>query len=293
MAVKLDYRLNLKEGSVWLTVTPTNQAKASIPYIQEAGDFFAWPGYYTRRQGLNSYLIKYTLSGEGLLEYEGKAYSILPGQAFFIDCVRPQYYRPAPGADHWHILWVHFYGNSCRQYYRLFQQQNGNSPLVTLPAKHEPGGLLRQILKLFESGESSFSNDVFSSSLVTSLMTQCILGAGAPLELESLPDYVKSARSYLMDRYRERVTLDRLAEEVAVNKYYLQKQFKRYTGFSPNEFLLTTRISRAKEMLRTGDLPVGQIAGLVGMGNTSHFIATFRKLEGITPSVYRSNWYRR
>lgn len=293
MAVKLDYRLNLAPDSAWLTVTATGQAKASIPYIQEVGDFFAWPGYYTRRQGLNSYLIKYTLSGEGRLEYEGKAYSILPGQAFFIDCTRPQYYAPAPGADHWHILWVHFYGNSCRQYYRLFQQQNGNSPLVNLPVKFETGSLLRQMLKLFENGESSFSNDVFSSSLVTSLMTQCILGAAAPLEVESMPDYVVQARSYLMNRFRERVTLDTLAEEFAVNKYYLQKQFKRYTGLSPNEFLLSTRISRAKEMLRTGDLPVGEIAGLVGMGNTSHFIASFRKREGITPSVYRGNWYRR
>ncbi len=293
MAVKLDYRLNLSPDSVWLTVTPTGQAKAGIPYIQEAGDFYSYPGYYTRREGLNSYLIKYTLSGEGRLEYEGKTFSVLPGQAFFIDCVKPQYYAPAPEAKHWHVLWVHFYGSACRQYYKLFEVQNARSPVVTLPARFEAAQTLRQILKLFEGGESSLASDVLSSSLVTSLMAQCVLGAGEPAQAGGMPDYVLRARSYLLDNYRARVTLDRLAQAVSVNKFHLQKQFRRYTGFSPNEFLLTTRISRAKEMLRTGDMPVSQVAEMVGMENASHFIATFRKREGITPSAYRRNWYRR
>ena len=56
---------------------------------------------------------------------------------------------------------------------------------------------------------------------------------------------------------------------------------------------LTIEINRAKELLRTGGDTVSQIAGQVGMDNVSHFIVTFKKREGVTPSVYRSNWYRR
>ena len=293
MAVKLDYRLDLAPESIWLTATPTGQAKASIPYLQEAGDFYALPAYYTRREGLASYLIKYTVSGEGRLEYAGRSYHVLPGQAFWIDCNRLQDYRPAPRASHWHVLWAHFHGPSCQRYYRLFETQNAGSNVVTLPPKFETSALLRQILKLFAGGESSFSNDVYTASLLTSLMTQCILGASAPLDLEGMPGYVLKAREFLMSHYREDISLDRLAQTFSVNKFYLQKQFKRFTGYSPNEFLLSVRISRAKELLRTGGDTVSQIAGQVGMDNVSHFIATFRKMEGVTPSVYRDSWYRR
>ncbi len=293
MPVKLDYQLDLSADSVWLTVTPTGLTKANIPYIQEAGDFYAFPAYYTRREGLNSFLIKYTLSGEGILEYDGRCYAVLPGQALWIDCMRPQYYRPNPSAGHWHILWIHFHGPSCRQYYKLFEQQNNHSSVVTMPPTFEAAPLLRQILKLYERGDSSFSNDVFASSLITSLMTQCILGASAPHELEGMPEYIMKARAYLLDHYREQHTLDSLAERFSINKYYFQKQFKRYTGYTPNDFLLTSRINRAKELLRTGGDTVSQIAGQVGMDNVSHFIVTFKKREGVTPSVYRSNWYRR
>lgn len=290
--VHLDYRLDLSKDSVWLTMTPTALAKATIPYIQEAGDFYAYPDYYTRRDGLSSYLIKYTLSGQGFLEYDGRNYNVLPGQAFWIDCTKPQFYRPDPAAGHWHLLWVHFYGPSTRQYYRLFETQNNHSCVVTLPPKFETGTLLRQILRLYEGGDSSFSNDIFTSSLITSLMTQCILGASAPLEWEGMPEYVIKARSHLLDTFQERHTLEGLAEMFSVNKFYFQKQFKRFTGYTPNDFLLTTRINRAKELLRTRDDTVTQIASQVGMDNVSHFIVTFKKREGVTPSVYRSNWYR-
>ncbi|NLM85081.1 MAG: AraC family transcriptional regulator [Clostridiales bacterium] len=293
MAVKLDYALDLSPESVWLTVTATSQAKADMPYLQEAGDFYALPRYFTRREGLASYLIKYVVSGEGQLSYAGKRYVLQPGQAFFIDCMHLQDYRVSPGADHWHLLWVHFFGPSCPRYYKAFEKQNNYSPVVTLPPSFDTSSLLRQILKLWSGGESSFSNDVLTASMLTTLMTQCILGASAPLDLAAMPDYVTAARAFLMGHFHERVTLDRLSEAVSVNKFYLQKQFKRFTGYSPTEFVQAVRINRAKEMLRTGLDPVSQVASAVGMDNVSHFIAVFKQSEGMTPSVYRNNWVSR
>jgi hypothetical protein len=89
-SVKLSYHLDLDPESVWLTVTPSQTAKNSVLYVQELGDFIAHGGYYTRREGLASYLIKYTLSGEGLLDYRGQTYTILPDQLFWIDCQNAQ-----------------------------------------------------------------------------------------------------------------------------------------------------------------------------------------------------------
>ena len=65
-SAKLHYQLDLLPQSRWLTVTANPLVRASLLHVQEVGDFFAKSGYYTRREGLNSYLIKYTVSGEGV-----------------------------------------------------------------------------------------------------------------------------------------------------------------------------------------------------------------------------------
>lgn len=54
--------------------------------MQELGNFYCGPGYYTTRENLPSYLIKLCLSGEGVLEYGDDIYRVQPGHIFWIDC---------------------------------------------------------------------------------------------------------------------------------------------------------------------------------------------------------------
>jgi mannose-6-phosphate isomerase class I len=94
--VSLSYQLDLDDHSIRITATPSQTAKSSIVYVQELGDFIAGRNYFTRRANLPSYLIKYCISGEGILEYEGDTYAVKPRQLFWIDCEKPQYYRTSP-----------------------------------------------------------------------------------------------------------------------------------------------------------------------------------------------------
>ncbi len=66
---------------------------------------------------------------------------------------------------------------------------------------------------------------------------------------------------------------------------------KRHIGYTPNEYLILTRMNRAKEQLRTTDLPISEISYNVGIENVSHFINLFKKNEGTTPGAFRKAWY--
>lgn len=56
--------------------------KEPLFYMQEAGYFkTVWP-YFTERASLNSFLVLYTLSGEGHLSYEGQEYEVTEGACF-------------------------------------------------------------------------------------------------------------------------------------------------------------------------------------------------------------------
>lgn len=108
-----------------------------------------------------------------------------------------------------------------------------------------------------------------------------------------MPAVILEMQEYLTNHYAERLTLDNLSEKFSVSKYHLQRLFKKYVGQSPNEYLASQRLNHAKELLRSTDLPVGEIAYRIGVENTSYFISQFRTQERITPQKYRETWPNR
>lgn len=289
--VKLSYNLDLREDSTWLTVTANQTAKSSVAYIQEIGDFNCGPDYFTSREGLPSYLIKLCLSGEGTLEYNGSSYTIKPGSLFWIDCMQPQHYRTSQSVGNWHIVWVHLYGTTCQAYYSMFLSRNGNSPCISWVSDAAFKSIFDSLLRLYKDGGNTLYTDIIASGILTQLMTGCIQSAGRKDHSRSIPDYVADIQNLIDRDYMDNISLDSLARTFSINKYYLQKTFKRRMGLSPNEYLIYTRLTHAKELLRTTSMSIGLIGNSVGYSNFGYFIHLFRKYEGLTPGDYRKRWY--
>jgi len=289
--IELKYNLDLQPESTWLTVSPGTAAKESLLYVQELGEFYAGPAYFTTRSGLASYLIKYTISGEGIVEYGGKSYTSTSGSAFWLDCMEPAHYYTSPRTGEWRVVWVHYYGESARGYYELFQSLNGGGCLVNLRGQSdEATGVLFSLISQYRREANSVLTDVRANAGIVSLLT-ALLSAAMQKDTHSVvPQYIQEARAFLHEHYAEPIKLDQLAARFNINKYYLLKVFKSYTGFTPNEYVIKTRINRAKELLRTTDAAVYEIAAAVGIRNPSHFINLFRKTEGYTPQAYRNAW---
>lgn len=290
--VKLQYELDLEPSSVWLTCTPSAIARGGFLYVQEIGDFQAQARYFTDRENLPSYLVKIVLSGKGQLSYRGQTHSLTPGQFFWIDCREHQYYRTAPDAEKWHILWVHFYGANAARYYEQFQALGQGATVGTLPAGSIVEDCMRQLIAIYQKGQSTLAQDLRASALLATMMAECIQSLSAPTDARHAPPaIVHQVRRYITENYSQRITLDSLSDRFSIDKFYLQKLFKRHTGLTPNEFLILSRLNQAKEMLRTTQRSIGEISLEVGIPNTSHFIKLFQRHEGVTPGVYRQNWY--
>lgn len=288
--IKLRYELDLEPNYIWLSPTATQAAKRSIPYVQELGVFPCRERYYTERERLPSFLIKYCISGGGLLKYDGKRYAVRSGHIFWLDCMKKQHYCTDPGEGSWFIVWVHFYGEECRRYYDLFLQQNDGMPVVDAGADESVRSSIEMLVDIYRNANGTLTDDVRAASLLTGIMSSCILYADMSARHSELPAYVQAAREYINCHYAEKISLDVLAREISVNKFYLQKIFRRSVGLSPNEYLATVRLQEAKRLLRSTDLPISQIAMDVGFGSIGHFIELFKAREQMPPSVYRRRW---
>jgi AraC-like DNA-binding protein len=290
--VRLQYELDLEPSSVWLTCTPSAIARGGFLFVQEIGDFQARAKYYTDRENLPSYLLKIVLAGKGMLSYRGQTHCLTPGQFFWIDCKEHHAYRTAPDAQEWHILWVHFFGANAARYYEQFQTLGQGATVGTLPAGSTLEDCMRQLIAIYQREQSTLAQELRASALLTTMMVECIQALSAPVDpRHAPPDIVYRVRRYLAEHYSQRITLDSISKRFSIDKFYLQKLFKRHTGLTPNEFLLLSRLNQAKELLRTTQRPVGEISLEVGIANASHFIKLFQRHEGVTPGVYRQNWY--
>ena len=96
-----------------------------------------------------------------------------------------------------------------------------------------------------------------------------------------------AVRHYIDQHYKENITLDLLAEQVSINKYYMAHTFKSEYGVSPINYLITCRIREGKRLLTETDLSLSQIATVLGFSSSSYFSQSFRNAEGVSPTEYR------
>lgn len=100
-------------------------------------------------------------------------------------------------------------------------------------------------------------------------------------------EYIKQ---YLDVHYQENITLDALADLSHLNKYYLSHLFSKAYGISPITYLLERRILHSKELLRTTDFNIIQIAHTTGFSSANYFSQSFKRYTGITPAAYRKQY---
>ncbi len=81
-------------------------------------------------------------------------------------------------------------------------------------------------------------------------------------------------------------TIGELAKASALSRSTFFDRFRREVGVRPMEYLLGWRMALAKELLRSGDVSVGEVAGRVGYSSQSTFSVAFARQIGMSPTAY-------
>lgn len=98
-------------------------------------------------------------------------------------------------------------------------------------------------------------------------------------------DRVEGARDLLETRYAEDHSLSSLGRTVGMSPFHFARVFRELTGVSPHQYLLRIRLARAAERLCDGETVTTTCYGC-GFSNLSHFIRSFRRAFGVSPSRF-------
>ena len=92
---------------------------------------------------------------------------------------------------------------------------------------------------------------------------------------------------YISEHYGEEISLDKLAGSANVSKSECLRCFKTSMQTTPYKYLTEYRLSKATELLKNSNEPIGNIADSVGFRQISHFGKCFKEKTGFSPRDYR------
>lgn len=104
-----------------------------------------------------------------------------------------------------------------------------------------------------------------------------------PRQGSSLADLQDQIRASLNEQW----PVERMATAAATSPRTLARRFHEEQGATPLAWLKSERISRAAELLETGDIPLTDVWAACGFGSAETFRRDFRKVMGVPPARYR------
>ena len=88
-------------------------------------------------------------------------------------------------------------------------------------------------------------------------------------------------------RMEDKLTVQELATSPGLSSGFLSRAFKAAVGKTPHDYIVDRCISRARALLRSGELGLAEVAAAAGFASHAHMASQFRDRLGVTPSALR------
>ncbi len=239
----------------------------------------------------NHYLFHFCLSGTGTLYADNskgisETYQIKSGQGFMLFPHQVCTYI----ADHeipWEYVWIEFDGLRAKETVDL-AGLSPDQPVYKARYKDISETMKEEMLYIVNHKEESPFHLIghlylFIDSFVRSATS------GQINKGNSLRDfYIKEAFSFIEQNFQNDISIEDIASFCGLNRSYFGKIFRENTGKSPQDFLISYRMTKATELLKLTRLSIRDIGNAVGYPNQLHFSRAFKNTYGVSPRQWRN-----
>ena len=221
--------------------------------------------------------MEYILSGSGTYTVDGVKYPIEEGCLFFLT---PQNFHCVDIKDS-ELINIMFSGNISSG--SFLQSLSENAP-IALKTEGEDKlffeAVLRELTKYSGDRELSFS-------LLNSCLGYLERKTVNRRRTDSLTP-INEAQLYILTNFKTELSLNDVANKVALSPTYFSRLFKAKTGSNFKTYLNNMRYEYAKKLLEHSDMTVMQICSECGFNDYPNFIRRFKQYTGQYPVQYRN-----
>ena len=154
-----------------------------------------------------------------------------------------------------------------------------------------------QYMNLIQSLEEALRSQEFGAERLADTLCQQLLiqvnrdvlrSPAAQVEQDSyhVDPKMEEVLRYIAAHLQEELSVDALAREFFISRYYLMHRFKAVTGYTVHQYISQKRLLRAGELIRQG-VPVMKAAEQVGFGEYSTFLRAFQNTFHMSPREFK------
>ena len=246
---------------------------------------FTRPEFHTwRPTGRVDYQLLYVAAGKAHFFFDQKETLVPAGHMVLYRPSEEQNYAYY-STDKTEVYWIHFTGNDVENilaHYEIPTTEHVFFSGTTFVYSQ----LFQQIIRELQLKEFGFEE------LLTMHLRQILLLVQRQLKADHstssyLLEEINLARDYFLKHYHEPISIDDYATSRHMSTCWFIRNFRRITGATPLQYILSVRIANAQSLLENTDYNIAEIASIVGYENPLYFSRIFKKQNGVSPLEYR------
>ena len=236
---------------------------------------------------------------DGDLTYyiEGKAYILKPWDILFVN--KNEIHKPVvnPNKDYERIvIWLNpdfmaKYAQGNNNLLKCFEvaiKNNYNLLRLNMKSIDIIKNLIQDIQNCNNSNE--FGSEILKESLFVQLMVlmnRLFLNSDKNRDIEDIQydKTIEGVLNYINSNLENDLSIDTIASEFFISKYYLMRKFKNQIGSSIHNYVVQKRLILARSLISDG-LSMSSVCSRCGFNDYSSFVRAFKKVYGVSPSNY-------
>lgn len=254
---------------------------------------FLMKDYIKQKHWHEEYELLYVINGYVDISIEKEIYRVHPNEIFIISSGVVHYYEE--GCKTVDICVVRF----SRDLLKCFSDSVQNllihflSDVLHIFSDQNMGRIMRDLMKSIEAEDSLEFESIMTINIHKLLFHMYkesdIVYERIPVRRNQNSETINNMILFINEHVNEKITLKDVASHFGFSDSYCSRYIKEKTGMTFVELVNNQRIERAKQILRTTDVPITDIVFRTGFSSIQSFNRVFKKFCGINPSSYRSS----
>lgn len=190
------------------------------------------------------------------------------------------------GIDKTEVYWIHFTGSDVKNILRKYGFSD-DKRIFPVGTSLEYERVFKRIILELQRCQNNYEEMLTLLLRHLLIIFQRKLMNAQVVKNEYLDQEMDIAASYFNENYNRDINIEEYAASRGMSVSWFIRNFKRYTGTTPMQFITSIRITNAQMLLETTNYAINEVARIVGYDNPLYFSRLFRKQKGCPPSQCR------